>query len=257
MKTLASSIALCAALVSGGANATLVPALGGQVVNDTDLNITWLSNANLAATNTFGLAYNVDLGGTLGVFTPGGSYIYNDGRMSWGGAMKWIAAMNTANYLGYNDWRLPATTSIGTSSCTWNWGYPGGTDCGYTSTSSEMSHLYYTELGNKSYKDTAGVVQSGYGLINDLANPNDESLFTNFQSAPYWSTEVKPAPGQASYGAWWFNTGYGNQDSGYKGNSHLFVLAVRQTAAVPVPAAAWLLGSGLLGLIGVARRKAA
>lgn len=29
------------------------------------------------------------------------------------------------------------------------------------------------------------------------------------------------------------------------------------TAAVPVPAAAWLLGSGLLGLIGVARRKAA
>lgn len=27
-------------------------------------------------------------------------------------------------------------------------------------------------------------------------------------------------------------------------------------APVPVPAAAWLLGSGLLGLIGVARRKA-
>lgn len=29
------------------------------------------------------------------------------------------------------------------------------------------------------------------------------------------------------------------------------------TTAVPVPAAAWLLGSGLLGLMGVARRKAA
>lgn len=29
------------------------------------------------------------------------------------------------------------------------------------------------------------------------------------------------------------------------------------TAAVPIPAAAWLLGSGLLGLIGVARRKTA
>lgn len=29
------------------------------------------------------------------------------------------------------------------------------------------------------------------------------------------------------------------------------------SAAVPVPAAAWLLGSGLLGLVGVARRKAA
>ena len=30
-----------------------------------------------------------------------------------------------------------------------------------------------------------------------------------------------------------------------------------ETSAVPIPAAAWLLGSGLLGLIGMARRKAA
>lgn len=28
-----------------------------------------------------------------------------------------------------------------------------------------------------------------------------------------------------------------------------------QVSAVPIPAAAWLLGSGLLGLVGVARRK--
>jgi len=34
-------------------------------------------------------------------------------------------------------------------------------------------------------------------------------------------------------------------------------LALAQPAAVPVPAAAWLLGSGLVGLIGVARRRAA
>lgn len=32
--------------------------------------------------------------------------------------------------------------------------------------------------------------------------------------------------------------------------------ALAAPAAVPVPAAAWLMGSGLLGLIGVARRKA-
>lgn len=38
----------------------------------------------------------------------------------------------------------------------------------------------------------------------------------------------------------------------YTGNIHAFLLST----PVPVPAAAWLLGSGLLGLIGVAKRKA-
>ena len=33
-------------------------------------------------------------------------------------------------------------------------------------------------------------------------------------------------------------------------------LLVRDTTVVPVPAAAWLFGSGLLGLVGLARRKA-
>lgn len=37
----------------------------------------------------------------------------------------------------------------------------------------------------------------------------------------------------------------------FETDNHAFI------AAVPVPAAAWLLGSGLLGLVGVARRKAA
>jgi len=30
-----------------------------------------------------------------------------------------------------------------------------------------------------------------------------------------------------------------------------------ETTVIPVPAAVWLFGSGLLGLIGIARRKAA
>ncbi len=31
--------------------------------------------------------------------------------------------------------------------------------------------------------------------------------------------------------------------------------AVATNSAVPIPAAAWLFGSGLLGLVGIARRK--
>ena len=46
-------------------------------------------------------------------------------------------------------------------------------------------------------------------------------------------------------------TGYGTID----GQQHAFLLT--NISAVPVPAAVWLFGSGLLGLIGVARRKSA
>lgn len=48
-------------------------------------------------------------------------------------------------------------------------------------------------------------------------------------------------------------------DGPFSGQSANFSIngITAQPSAIPVPAAAWLLGSGLLGLIGVARRKAA
>ena len=48
--------------------------------------------------------------------------------------------------------------------------------------------------------------------------------------------------------------------SGYIGSNDIFGFGhalVREVSTVPVPAAAWLFGSGLIGLIGVARRKKA
>jgi hypothetical protein len=48
-----------------------------------------------------------------------------------------------------------------------------------------MAHLFFVELGNKSFYNTAGETQLGYGLVDDPANPNDESLFTNLQSYRY------------------------------------------------------------------------
>lgn len=259
-QTLLLAATLSAGLLTAtGANATLVGSADGKTVWDADVSggITWLSNANLAATNSFGLARNVDLGTIPGVNTYGGSYIYNDGRMTWGGAMKWIDAMNASNggagYLGYNNWRLPTTTDTGIPGYQMSY---NSTDGGYNNpTTSEMSHLYYTELGNKGYFSTTGAYQPGYGLVNDPANPNDESLFTNLQSDIYWS-RTEYAVGTLN--AWDFNFRYGYQN--YHGKIlSSFALAVRpgQVAAVPVPAAAWLLGSGFLGLIGVARRKIA
>ena len=57
MKT-PQALLLAAALSAGllaatGANAALTPALGGQVVNDTDLNVTWVADANYAKTSGY------------------------------------------------------------------------------------------------------------------------------------------------------------------------------------------------------------
>ena len=230
-KALVAAIALSVGLLSATtANANLVSALGGQVVNDTDLNITWLANANLADTQDFGV-----------------SGIDANGRMTWYTAQSWIGAMNTANYLGYNDWRLPTTIDIGNNGVSGS-AYDGTGDHGYnTSSTDEMAHLYYTELGNLGYISTSGTYpQPGWGLTNT-------GPFTNFQSGTYWSgTEYEPDIG----GAWIFIMTDGYQDRYYKGVS-LFAMAVRpgQVAAVPEPATTWLLGLGLLGLAGVVRRR--
>lgn len=230
-------------LTATGAHAALESRLGGLAVYDTDLNITWQANADLEATNKFGLATNVDLGPTPGVVSYIGSFIYGNnlnGLMNWGGALKWIAAMNNDAYLGYNDWRLP-TTLQPDASCT---AQSGGVSAGFNCTGSEMGHLFYNELG--------GVATYS---INTTHNTN-YSLFQNtWMNNSYWSsTEYAPNTDLA----WQFTLVGGGQQDEYKHNWGL-VLAVRSgdVAAIPIPTAAWLLGSGLLGLIGVARRKAA
>lgn len=43
--------------------------------------------------------------------------------------------------------------------------------------------------------------------------------------------------------------------SAFPGFQPYFAGSLTQVAAIPVPAAAWLMGSGLLGLVGVARRR--
>ncbi len=102
--------------ITSNVQAALVSEGGGNVVYDTDLNITWLSNANLAATNTFGV-----------------SGIGTDGSMNWTTAQSWITAMNTAKYLGYSDWRLPTADPA----CGFN----------YNCTGSELGNLFYQEFG--------------------------------------------------------------------------------------------------------------
>jgi len=198
-------------------HAALLSRLGGQAVYDTDRNITWLANANLAASNTFGVTSIVN------------------GMMNWDQANEWVAAMNTANYLGVNDWRLP-TTLQPDPSC----GYQsGGVSYGYSCTGSEMGHLFYGELGGVALQSIVTTHNANY------------SLFSNVQPYYYWSgTVYAPAPGS---GAWNFYFGNGRQD-GYYQSVALHAWAVRPGDIVPVPAAVWLFGSAM-GVFAMVRRR--
>lgn len=219
------------AMVGVTANAALVSRLGGLAVYDTDLNITWIADARLSVSNTFG---------TIGVHPT-------TGAMDWNTANTWISNMNAANYLGFSDWRLPMTL-VPDATCTGNAvgsTGPSGDSTGYNCTGSEMGHLFYTELGA-----TAGTnVTSG--------DPGELAKFSNISHSLYWSGTVADS---SSGLVWAFGFGDGRQiDNAYEGYGN-YALVVRSgdvggASAVPVPAAIWLAGSALIGLAGVAKRK--
>ena len=226
----ASTLAQAAAVSGQGTWETTLQGrdLDGNVTTfeayyDTALNITWLADANYAQTSGYDA----------------------DGLMDWSTANAWAAGLNPYGS-GVTGWRLPTVTDTGASGC--DFAYTG-TDCGYNvnTATGEMAHMFYTTLGNKAYYDTSGVgPQAGWGLTNT-------GLFSNVQSSSYWSgTEYAPDTSIA----WHFAFNDGSQDPVSKVvGAYAWAVRPGDVAAVPVPAAAWLFGSGLLGLLGVARAR--
>lgn len=229
-RTLSGLIVLL--LVCGSADAALLSRFSGQAYYDDVLDITWLTNANLADTNDFGVAG-----------------IAANGMMDWSTAQSWIGAMNTANYLGTNTWRLPTVIDTGTPGCD---GTFTGTDCGYNVdlSTGEMAHMFYSTLGNVGYYNTSGS-ETGCSGTWPYCLTND-GPFSNLQPDFYWSgTSYAPY----SSDAWYFDFGWGDQASNDKADG-FYAWAVRSgdIALVPVPGAVWLFG-GALTLLGAMRRR--
>jgi len=146
-----------------------------------------------------------------------------DGFMTWQVANDWAVGLDV---VGVTGWRL-ATTDPAVR--------------GLNQTGSEMGDLFYNVLG--------GSVGSS---ITTTHNANYD-LFSHVHSDIYWSA-TEYASNVTN--AWLFIMRDGFQDIVNKKYSFYgWAVQSGDVGAVPVPAAVWLFGSGLLGLIGVARRK--
>jgi hypothetical protein len=175
--------------------------------------------------------------------------------MDWASANTWAANLN---YSGLTGWRLASNTPVNGIYNLTNRTNNGTTDWGFniTSPNSELAYMYYINLNLKGMFSPTGALQSNSGIFgngNRLAfGQNNVGLVNNLQAYMYWSGT------QLGSSSWSFDTIGGSQQFGPQTDT-FFAWAVRSgdISAVPVPAAVWLFGSGLIGLSGFTRKRKA
>lgn len=151
-----------------------------------------------------------------------------DGRMTWQQSMDWAADLTVG---GADGWRLASSDT---------------TCMDYNCTGSEMGNLFYNVLGGSAGSSIVSTHNANY------------DLFSNVISAQYWSsTSYATNPGYA----WGFLMARGSPFNYKDKRDEAFAWAVQggdvgePVSSVPVPAAVWLFGSGLISLVGFSRHK--
>ena len=148
-----------------------------------------------------------------------------NGLMTWPEAVAWADGLVLGDY---SDWRLPTT--------------PVDSIHAEPESRSEIGHMFYVNLGGTSNQRITNVHNANF------------NLFSNLLDFAYWSGTENA---QNTANVWYFNTVFGlSASNGNKTTHRMYAWAVRDgdVTPVPEPGAAWLLGSGLLGLIAWKRR---
>ena len=153
-----------------------------------------------------------------------------NGAEFWDTQTAWAAGLDIN---GITGWRLPSVDVNGDTTII---------DCS-TSTQAECMD---NEYGHLFYYGSDIIKGNG----NEVDPNNSTTPFSNVQSDWYWSSTLT---GSFPY---FFDFTDGSFTIASK-NTNIAAWAVYDgdVGAVPVPAAIWLFGSGLLGLVGMARRK--
>lgn len=233
--------AVCAGLLAATSGAAQAVAISGQGAWESTLQGRDL-DGNLA---TFEAYYDT----ALDITWLADTHYYGNAGLDWYDANAWVASLDINGVAG---WRLPTVTDTGTPGCDFAF---TGTDCGFNvdTATGEMARMFFETLGNESYYTASGLYNPGYGLTNT-------GPFLNLEPNYYWTSTIYALNGPYIDDAWFFEFDNGNQASDPT-HFTFYAWAVHDgdvgvaPAAVPVPAAAWLFGSGLLGLIGVSRTR--
>lgn len=198
-----------------------------QAYYDTVLNITWLADANLAATNTFGVSGVCTEPIPMACPQPAGA-------MDWYTAQNWIAAMNATDYLGVGNWRLPTADR-------------NGDGIVRPCQNAPLSYCLDNEMEYMRWRN--GISTATPAPFTNIAD------YVGF--GYYWSgTEYATDPSRA----WILNFGVYLQSPIEKTSAN-YVWAVSpgdllpQSALVPIPAAVWLFG-GAVAVLGLLKRRA-
>jgi len=228
LKLASASIAL---ILSTSTNAALIERMGGLAYYDDVLDITWLADGNYLQND------------------PGGYYA---GTANWINVNNWVSSLEIN---GITGWRLPTALDTGPTGKDYSY---SGTDTGYnvqttdgSTVYSEMASLYYDTLGNIAAIDINGNTPAGF---DGTYNSGPFSEFGNIAS--YWVASATDPSSAANSWVFAVNGSSGAQvDPLNTGSFAAMVVLDGDISAVPVPAAVWLFGSGLIGLAGFAKRK--
>jgi len=181
-----AGVLIAGATSTTGARATLSLSSDGSVIYDSQ-GVVWLADANLPASMPL----------TVPLCSSGVSpnCINANGSMNYYAAQKWVADLNAADYLGHNNWQLPATQSL-TAGCTAVG--PHGESFGYNCSGSALGSLY-----------------QGLGLTApaSVASPVNSALkgFTNLQPDLYWTSTSSGGNGYRTFS---FATGWSGDNVG-------------------------------------------
>ncbi len=210
-----------------------------------DLGTTWqtfrdnLSNASYSVSyaidTTSGSVYNQALGGS------------DTANLVWNVS---VADSQLASYANFEDFGVIGTSNSGTTLDQSSLDQAINAHKGYANNlrgttpvvnnDPALNDEYFGTVANGGYSGSGFIWNTSWGT-NALDNSASFGTDLDFY---YWQTSgFNPAPGMTkAAGSWSFD-------------GSTLAYGAAPVSAVPVPAAAWLFGSGLIGLVGVSRRK--